>query len=211
MKGVQTFNLADNDISGTRYTALKAMGISLMAAATAAAARALLEIDDELASLTAAEIQQLQAIGATTISADQWALLGGLGSLTAAEIAQLETIGATTISADQWALLGGLGSLTASEIAQLETIGATTISAAQWALLGFLSQQTEITDELTTITHTAPGTPDYAVQDLVQPAGYGFVSKDEGNSVLAVIANLQARVNELETALVTNGLLADAD
>ncbi len=181
MKGVQTFNLADNDISGTRYTALKAMGISLMAAATAAAARALLEIDDELASLTAAEIQQLQAIGATTISADQWALLGGLGSLTA------------------------------SEIAQLETIGATTISAAQWALLGFLSQQTEITDELTTITHTAPGTPDYAVQDLVQPAGYGFVSKDEGNSVLAVIANLQARVNELETALVTNGLLADAD
>lgn len=75
-------------------------------------------------------------------------------------------------------------------------------------------QQTELTDELTTITHTAPGTPDFAIQDLVDSSGgaaFGFATKDEGNTVLSVIANLQARVNELETALVQYGLLPDAD
>ncbi len=40
---------------------------------------------------------------------------------------------------------------------------------------------------LTAITHTAPGTPDYAIQDLVAATGFGFVTKDEGNTVLSVI------------------------
>jgi len=71
--------------------------------------------------------------------------------------------------------------------------------------------QTELTDELTTITHTAPSSPDYAIQDLVTEGAYGFASKDEGNTVLKVIANLQTRVNELETKLVALGFLADAD
>ena len=72
-------------------------------------------------------------------------------------------------------------------------------------------QPTELTDELTTITHTSPGTPDYAVQDLVQNTGFGFVTKDEGNTVLSVIRNLQIRLNEMETKLASLGLLADAD
>ncbi len=71
-------------------------------------------------------------------------------------------------------------------------------------------QQTELTDELTTITHTAPVTPDYAIQPLTA-GGFGFVTADEGHSVLSVIANLQTRVNELETKLVAYGLLPDAD
>jgi len=58
-----------------------------------------------------------------------------------------------------------------------------------------------LTAQLTTITHTAPGTPDYVVQDLVQNTGFGFVTKDEGNTVLSVIANLQARVAQLEARL----------
>src|SRR3990167_5010105 len=74
-----------------------------------------------------------------------------------------------------------------------------------------VTRQTELTDELTTVTFTAPGTPDYAIQDLVQNTGFGFVTKDEGNTVLSVIANLQARVNELETKLTAYGLLIDAD
>lgn len=77
-----------------------------------------------------------------------------------------------------------------------------------------VTQPTEITDELTTITHTAPGTPDYAVQDLVDSgsgSAFGFATKDEGNTVLSVIANLQARVNELEDVLSSLGLVADAD
>lgn len=77
-----------------------------------------------------------------------------------------------------------------------------------------VTPQTELTDELTTITFTAPATPDYALQDLVDSsagATFGFATKDEGNTVLSVIANLQTRVNELETKLVALGLLADAD
>jgi hypothetical protein len=54
---------------------------------------------------------------------------------------------------------------------------------------------------LTTITHTAPVAPDYAIQDLTDTDGFGFATADEGNSVLAVIANLQARMDELEDIL----------
>jgi hypothetical protein len=74
-----------------------------------------------------------------------------------------------------------------------------------------VARATELTDELTSITHTAPGTPDYALQDLVESTGFGFATKDEGNSVLAVIANLQTRQNEMETKLTAYGLLIDAD
>ncbi len=73
------------------------------------------------------------------------------------------------------------------------------------------TRQTEMTDELTTITFSAPGTPDYAIQNLVAAVGYGFVTADEGQTVLSVIANLQTRVNELETKLTAYGLLQDAD
>ena len=54
---------------------------------------------------------------------------------------------------------------------------------------------------LTTITHTAPGTPDYAIQNLTTSTPYGFVSEDEGNTVLSVIKNLQQRVLDLEARL----------
>lgn len=64
------------------------------------------------------------------------------------------------------------------------------------------------TAALTSITYTAPGTPDYAIQDLTDTSPYGFVSKDEGNTVLSVIKNLQTRVAELETKLQALGLLA---
>ena len=65
-----------------------------------------------------------------------------------------------------------------------------------------------LTAQLTTITSTAPGTPDYAIQDLTQTTPFGFVTKDEGNTVLSVIANLQTRVSQLETQLKALGLIA---
>jgi hypothetical protein len=103
----------------------------------------------------------------------------------------------------------------ANDIAVGTTTG-TKIGTAAEQKLGFfgvtpVAQQTELTDELTTITHTAPGTADFDIQNLVVATGYGFVTEDEGNTVLSVIANLQARVNELETKLVALGFLADAD
>jgi hypothetical protein len=102
----------------------------------------------------------------------------------------------------------------ANDIAVGTTTG-TKIGTAATQKLGFFGvtpvvQQTELTDELTTITHTAPGTADFDIQNL-SLTGYGFVTEDEGNTVLSVIANLQARVNELETKLVALGFLADAD
>lgn len=54
---------------------------------------------------------------------------------------------------------------------------------------------------ITSITHTAPGTPDYTIADLISSGAgtaYGFASKDEGNSVLKVIRNLQDRLLNLE-------------
>ena len=72
--------------------------------------------------------------------------------------------------------------------------------------------QTEITDELTTITHTAPGTPDYAVQDMGTAGGlWAWVDHDEANTTMSVIANNQARINDLEDRLVALGLIPDAD
>lgn len=67
---------------------------------------------------------------------------------------------------------------------------------------------TALTTKLTDITYTAPSTPDYAVQDLTQTTPYGFATKDEGNTVLSVIKNLQTRVQELEDKLQALGLVA---
>jgi hypothetical protein len=73
------------------------------------------------------------------------------------------------------------------------------------------TKQTALTTQLTTITHTAPGTPDYAIAPLTNSAfvaTFGFSTQDEGHTVLSVIANLQTRVAELETKLKNYGLLA---
>lgn len=69
-------------------------------------------------------------------------------------------------------------------------------------------QGAALTAQLTSITHTAPGTPDYAIQDLTNSSGYGFVTKDEGNTVLSVILNLQARLAQVEARLEAIGLIA---
>ena len=70
------------------------------------------------------------------------------------------------------------------------------------------AQGAALTAGLTTITHTAAGTPDYAIQNLTNSSPYGFVTADEGNTVLAVIANLQTKVAEIEARLEAIGLIA---
>ena len=76
----------------------------------------------------------------------------------------------------------------------------------------------ELTDNITAITHTSPTTPDYAIQDLTDTGGFGFATKDEGNTVLAQIRELQLQVKnlrtrniQLEDKLVAYGLLPDTD
>jgi hypothetical protein len=80
------------------------------------------------------------------------------------------------------------------------------------AMLGFFGtaavvRPTALTAQLTTLTYTAPGTPDYAIQNLTSTGGFGFVTADEGNTVLSVIKNLQDRVGQIETKLQSLGLL----
>jgi hypothetical protein len=71
----------------------------------------------------------------------------------------------------------------------------------------FLEPGAALTAQLTTITHTAPGTPDYAIQNLANP-GFGFATADEGNTVLSAIANLQTRLAQIEARLEDKGLVS---
>lgn len=64
-----------------------------------------------------------------------------------------------------------------------------------------------LTTQLTTITASAPSEADYAIADLTTDTAYGFVSADEGQTVLSVIANLQTRVAELEARLQAAGIV----
>lgn len=112
--------------------------------------------------------------------------------------------------------LGGQITISDAIDIALNTTTGTKIGTATNQKLGFYNktpvvQPTALTTQLTSITHTAPGTPDYAIQDLVDSSGgaaFGFATKDEGNTVLSVILNLQTRVAELETKLQSLGLLA---
>ena len=71
-----------------------------------------------------------------------------------------------------------------------------------------VNQPNALTAQDTSITHTAPGTPDFAIQDLTQTTPFGFATKDEGNTVLQVILNLQVRLAEVEARLEELGLVA---
>jgi hypothetical protein len=95
----------------------------------------------------------------------------------------------------------------------LSTTTGTKIGTATSQLLGFynatpVNQPNALTAGLTTITYTAPGTPDYAIQNFTQTTPFGFVTADEANTVLKVIENLQIKVAELEARLEELGLVA---
>ena len=75
------------------------------------------------------------------------------------------------------------------------------------------TKQNGLTSQLTTVTHTAPTVSDYALQDFVDVAGDGsqgfsFKDKDEANTVMSVIANLQIRLQDFEDKAKAYGLLA---
>jgi len=67
-----------------------------------------------------------------------------------------------------------------------------------------VNQASAMTTQDTSLTHTAPGVADFAIQDLIDSgvgSAFGFATKDEGNTVLQVVLNLQTRVAELEAGL----------
>lgn len=90
-------------------------------------------------------------------------------------------------------------------------IGAVKICSGAAQKLSFFGatavvQQSDTTTALTTITATAPGTPDYALQDVTNVAPYGFADAEEARTFISVVSNLQARVAELEDILAAYGL-----
>ena len=67
-----------------------------------------------------------------------------------------------------------------------------------------------LTAQLTTVTFTAPGTPNYALTGtaVTSTTPWGFASSDDVNTLLSVVANLQARLAAAETNLKNFGLFA---
>lgn len=71
-------------------------------------------------------------------------------------------------------------------------------------------QQAALTPQLTTITIAdAAGTPDYAIQAVINSSAYGFASAAEAITTLYVIKNLQVRVAELEARLEALNIIAE--
>jgi hypothetical protein len=86
------------------------------------------------------------------------------------------------------------------------------IIGASGGTAGFFGKQpvvkaAALTAGLTHLTAKLPVSYDYVIADLTQITPFGFVSANEGQTVLTVIANLQTRVTELETRLQNYGLL----
>lgn len=71
------------------------------------------------------------------------------------------------------------------------------------------TQPAALTAQLTEITiANAAGTPDYALQAVINTNAWGLASEQELISLLYVIQNLQVRLQEAETKLETLGLIA---
>lgn len=68
-----------------------------------------------------------------------------------------------------------------------------------------------LTATKTQITHTGPTTPDYAIATPIDSdvaSAWGFSTRDEFETIMSVVQNLQVRVDELEAKLQGLGLLA---
>jgi len=81
-------------------------------------------------------------------------------------------------------------------------------AVANFALVYGCDVQSSMTAELTDLTHTAPGTPDYAIQDLTTTTPYGFKTGDEGNTVLKVVQANKVRIEEINNILIALGVIA---
>lgn len=115
--------------------------------------------------------------------------------------------GTTAWTSLAYANVGIDGSGNVTGVVGLTTTGPTALGDGVGDTVGFYGatgvvQASGLTTTLTTITHDAPGTPDYALSgDLTNTSAYGFTTEDQLRTVLSVVANLQARVDELEAAL----------
>ena len=66
---------------------------------------------------------------------------------------------------------------------------------------------TALTTALTTLTNAGTAS-DFAIQVMINASAWGFANQAEGETVVEVVLNNQARINELETKLQALGLIA---
>lgn len=72
-----------------------------------------------------------------------------------------------------------------------------------------LKPSTALTAALTSLTTAdANGSPDYALQAVINSNAWGFASQAELISFIYVAKNMQARLNEVEAILIAHGLAA---
>lgn len=96
-----------------------------------------------------------------------------------------------------------------------KTGGGYTVGQSASDLVGFhgkapCDQAAALTAQLTTITPAdAAGTPDYAIQAVINSSAYGFASAQELISFIYVVRNLQVRLAEVEALLEEKGLCAE--
>lgn len=77
----------------------------------------------------------------------------------------------------------------------------------KWVVMTYSGLGAALTTQLTTITIAdAAGTPDYAIQAVINSSAYGFASAQEAISFLYVVQNLQTRMAELEAIVEAAGL-----
>lgn len=77
----------------------------------------------------------------------------------------------------------------------------------KWAVVAYGGLGAALTTQLTAITIAdAAGTPDYALQAVINTNAYGFASSQEAISFLYVVQNLQVRLAEVEAILEAAGL-----
>jgi hypothetical protein len=139
---------------------------------------------------------------------------GGLEGLGDDDHSQYLLAGGSRAGATGQAQDFGANGILADEIAESTGSAGVTVSsdlAHTGSNLGFYgstptTQPAALTGQETGITASAPGTPDYAIANP-GAGGYGFSTADEFLTVMAVIANLQTRLQELEDRLQALGLL----
>lgn len=69
-----------------------------------------------------------------------------------------------------------------------------------------VAQASALTAAETTLTNAGTAA-DYAIQAMTNTSPYGFVTQAEGETVVEVVLNNQARINEIATALENLGLI----
>jgi hypothetical protein len=187
-------------------------------------------VDTKLATLTTANKVGLTAIdidggtdiGGALTDADLIIVDDGAGGTNrksamsrVADYTYSKVSGVVTIAPGGASSIGTLGDITINNGGDI-TLGTTTgtqIGTATNQKVAFYGatpvvQPTALTTQLTSITSTAPTVPTFNVTLSAAGTHFAFTTLDEGLTTLAVIANLQTRVSQLESKLQSLGIIA---